>query len=93
MQPRRVALKVFLFVLVVFFDATTRPRTTKNDDDDISVGIHFFVSAIESEFYMDWESGFPDGSPVLDPAQEPSFSLNQVSDVATCRTSGGNEIT
>ena len=42
---------------------------------------------------MDWESGFPDGSPVLDPAQEPSFSLNQVSDVATCRTSGGNEIT
>ena len=90
MQPRRVALKVFLFVLVVFFDATTRPRTT---NDDISVGIHFFVSAIESEFYMDWESGFPDGSPVLDPAQEPSFSLNQVSDVATCRTSGGNEIT
>ena len=89
MQPRRVALKVFLFVLVVFFDAKKN-----DDDDDISVGgIHFFVSAIESEFYMDWESGFPDGSPVLDPAQEPSFSLNQVSDVTTCRTSGGNEIT
>ena len=72
MQPRRVALKVFLFVLVVFFDATTRPRTTKNDDDDISVGIHFFVSAIESEFYMDWESGFPDGSPVFE------ISLRQI---------------
>ena len=55
-------------------------------------GIHFFVSAIESEFYMDWESGFPDGSPVLDPAQEPSFSLNQVSDVATCARPEGTRL-
>ena len=41
---------------------------------------------------MDWESGFPDGSPDLDPAMEPSFSLNMDSDVATCSDSG-NEIT
>ena len=84
-----VARVVFLFLVLVFF------VTTKNDDafdTNNRGGIHF-VRAIESEFHMDWESGFPDGSPVLDPAQEPSFSLNQRSSVATCDTTGGNEIT
>lgn len=51
------------------------------------------VEGIRSEFEMDWESGYPDGSPGLNPAMEPSFSLNQKSSVEGCTNSGGNEIT
>lgn len=61
------------------------------------MGLAFLVclpsaEAIESEFSMDWETGYPDGSPDLDPAQEPSFSLNRQSSVEGC-TDSGNEIT
>ena len=51
-----------------------------------------FGNGIRSNFSMDWERGFPDGSPGLDPAMEPSFSLNQQSTVAGCSDSG-NEVT
>ena len=50
------------------------------------------VEGIRSEFFMDWESGYPDGSPTLDPAMEPSFSINTQSSVQGCSNSG-NEIT
>eukprot|EP00931_Biecheleriopsis_adriatica_P042588 TRINITY_DN24278_c0_g1_i3.p1 TRINITY_DN24278_c0_g1~~TRINITY_DN24278_c0_g1_i3.p1 ORF type:complete len:953 (+),score=129.01 TRINITY_DN24278_c0_g1_i3:86-2944(+) len=54
--------------------------------------ILFIVSAIaqgeekvERSFVLDWESGFPDGTPHLSPRGiEPSFSFNQKSDVGRC---------
>jgi len=61
----------------------------------VLIGLLLFVcaaQAINSTFSMDWESGFPDGSPLLDPAQEPSFSINTESSVNGC-TNSGNEIT
>ena len=50
------------------------------------------VEGIRSEFSMEWESGFPDGSPGLNPAQEPSFSINEDSNVQGCSDSSSNEI-
>ena len=51
-----------------------------------------FGEGIRSNFSLDWERGFPDGSPGLDLAMEPSFSLNGASTVEGCSDSG-NEIT
>jgi hypothetical protein len=54
-----------------------------------------FAEAIVSDFALDWESGFPDGSPDLGPsmAMEPSFSLNVQSSVQGCSdSSSANDI-
>ena len=54
-----------------------------------------FAEAIVSDFALDWESGFPDGSPDLGPsmAMEPSFSLNRDSSVQGCsNSSSANDI-
>jgi len=41
-----------------------------------------------NQFSLDWESGFPDGTPHLSPRGiEPSFSFNGRSDVKTCSSS------
>eukprot|EP00928_Gymnodinium_smaydae_P043091 TRINITY_DN28951_c0_g1_i1.p1 TRINITY_DN28951_c0_g1~~TRINITY_DN28951_c0_g1_i1.p1 ORF type:complete len:174 (-),score=13.27 TRINITY_DN28951_c0_g1_i1:657-1178(-) len=54
--------------------------------------LEFVAADHKNEFSLDWESGFPDGSLHLDPAIEPSFSLNRKSTVSGCSNSG-NEIT
>ena len=54
-----------------------------------------FAEAIVSDFALNWESGFPDGSPDLGPsmAMEPSFSLNRDSSVQGCsNSSSANDI-
>ena len=43
---------------------------------------------VGSQFVLDWESGFPDGTPHLSPrGVEPSFSFNRNSNVVTCSSS------
>ena len=45
-------------------------------------------AAAAAQFELDWESGFPDGTPHLSPrGVEPSFSFNENSNVVTCSSS------
>ena len=50
-----------------------------------------YPPVVGNQFSLDWESGFPDGTPHLSPRGiEPSFSFNGNSDVVTCSSSTSN---
>ena len=45
------------------------------------------VNSQQISIFVDWESGFPDGSPHLPIPLAPTFSFNEISDVKSCSSS------
>lgn len=48
------------------------------------VVLNVCVPSVDGTIELNWESGYPDGTPLLSSGMEPSFSFNKLSDVKSC---------